>query len=365
MVSVLISSGLGLAITLNLVKSMGGDLTVESHLGVGTTVTFYVEVVNTHREILPMLILTLPATERHKCPLSQNIHSYQCYHPRTSSQLTLGHSSLVEQPYKVCNDDNIGDCDEDQSTRHFFSEEEDTEDEVLRSEEYRRVYNVSTPVIYEKVESDTIQSEEGIGEHKTADRALKLVEVSQSGVRRRLSSPARQSGRTSRSRTSKDSWDDRINPVRELYQNCEHTSKEIKTSSEFSPRLNLRSSRESLFDTTDTTTTTTITTKKTTKAITNVTTPLTSPTAQVPPFPSQSKSTTTTSTSEDLNPEKTVLVVDDNGTVRMLLRMMIEKMGWGCVCAQDGMEAYRISEKEKFDVIVMDMQMPIYGKGHF
>ncbi len=53
-----------------------------------------------------------------------------------------------------------------------------------------------------------------------------------------------------------------------------------------------------------------------------------------------------------------ILVVEDNSVNQQLARMLIEKMGHSCSMASDGYEALDIIEKEKFDLIFMDCQMP-------
>jgi DNA-binding NarL/FixJ family response regulator len=55
-----------------------------------------------------------------------------------------------------------------------------------------------------------------------------------------------------------------------------------------------------------------------------------------------------------------ILVVDDNAFMRRLLRNLLEAQDHWKVCdeASDGLEAVAKSEKEKFDIIVLDFQMP-------
>ncbi|MBU1221190.1 response regulator [Myxococcota bacterium] len=56
--------------------------------------------------------------------------------------------------------------------------------------------------------------------------------------------------------------------------------------------------------------------------------------------------------------ESTVLVVEDNSTNQKVLSAVLEKTGLSCKIAANGKEAVKLLEKEKFDLIVMDVQMP-------
>ena len=54
-----------------------------------------------------------------------------------------------------------------------------------------------------------------------------------------------------------------------------------------------------------------------------------------------------------------VLVVDDHETNRTVARMILEGVGVETVCVEDGAQAVSATEHECFDVVFMDMQMPI------
>jgi PleD family two-component response regulator len=54
----------------------------------------------------------------------------------------------------------------------------------------------------------------------------------------------------------------------------------------------------------------------------------------------------------------TVLVVDDDELVRRVVVRMLESAGFGCLQAGDGEQAVSITERERPDVIVMDLHMP-------
>lgn len=54
----------------------------------------------------------------------------------------------------------------------------------------------------------------------------------------------------------------------------------------------------------------------------------------------------------------TVLIVDDNDVNRFLAVHVLEKRGFAVLQAADGIEALRIVDAQKPDVIVLDIQMP-------
>ena len=54
-----------------------------------------------------------------------------------------------------------------------------------------------------------------------------------------------------------------------------------------------------------------------------------------------------------------VLVVDDILTNRLLAERMLERRGHSVKTVKNGMEAICLLEQEDFDVVVMDIQMPI------
>ena len=59
-----------------------------------------------------------------------------------------------------------------------------------------------------------------------------------------------------------------------------------------------------------------------------------------------------------LTTAKKVLIVDDNQINRMVLRAFLEKSGYECFCANDGIEALEAFDKQKFSIILMDIVMP-------
>ena len=56
--------------------------------------------------------------------------------------------------------------------------------------------------------------------------------------------------------------------------------------------------------------------------------------------------------------KKSVLVVDDSITTRTLEKNILESSGYDVTLAVDGVDAYNKLQKKKFDIIVLDVQMP-------
>ena len=54
-----------------------------------------------------------------------------------------------------------------------------------------------------------------------------------------------------------------------------------------------------------------------------------------------------------------VLIVEDNKINQIITRKIIEKYNCSCILADDGFQALEILEKENFDVILMDINMPL------
>ena len=53
-----------------------------------------------------------------------------------------------------------------------------------------------------------------------------------------------------------------------------------------------------------------------------------------------------------------ILVVDDEETLRYLIREGVERSGYGCSVASDGVEALKILEEKGVDVVISDIMMP-------
>ena len=54
-----------------------------------------------------------------------------------------------------------------------------------------------------------------------------------------------------------------------------------------------------------------------------------------------------------------ILVVDDNASNRVVLQRMLAKLGFGCDVATDGRQAVDMAQRQDYDVVLMDMQMPV------
>lgn len=54
-----------------------------------------------------------------------------------------------------------------------------------------------------------------------------------------------------------------------------------------------------------------------------------------------------------------VLLVEDNATSRMVLQRMLAELGQPCVVACDGGEAVQVAREMPFDLILMDIEMPV------
>lgn len=56
--------------------------------------------------------------------------------------------------------------------------------------------------------------------------------------------------------------------------------------------------------------------------------------------------------------KKSVLVVEDSVTARILLKNILEAAGYEVKTAVDGMDAYALLKSEPFDLVVSDVDMP-------
>ncbi len=57
--------------------------------------------------------------------------------------------------------------------------------------------------------------------------------------------------------------------------------------------------------------------------------------------------------------DKKILVTDDNGKNRKLIRVILEKAGYEVTEAENGEEAVRLSTEGEYSLILMDYRMPI------
>lgn len=53
-----------------------------------------------------------------------------------------------------------------------------------------------------------------------------------------------------------------------------------------------------------------------------------------------------------------ILAVDDERPIAELLRLSLQRAGYQCVCAYDGLQAADLIEKESFDLILLDIMLP-------
>jgi CheY-like chemotaxis protein len=56
--------------------------------------------------------------------------------------------------------------------------------------------------------------------------------------------------------------------------------------------------------------------------------------------------------------ELKILVVEDNPTNQKLLMQILDRLGYTCACAKDGLEALEAFRRCPYDVVFMDVQMP-------
>ena len=57
-------------------------------------------------------------------------------------------------------------------------------------------------------------------------------------------------------------------------------------------------------------------------------------------------------------PLKTILVVDDEGAIRKLFRILLERAGYRVTEAANGREALRVIDSEPIDLMITDIVMP-------
>lgn len=59
-----------------------------------------------------------------------------------------------------------------------------------------------------------------------------------------------------------------------------------------------------------------------------------------------------------MTPKKTILVVEDDRNVRSILVKHLKKWGYQVIEASDGMEALKLLEKEKYNLVLTDIVIP-------
>lgn len=58
---------------------------------------------------------------------------------------------------------------------------------------------------------------------------------------------------------------------------------------------------------------------------------------------------------------RTILIVDDHEVNRRIVSLFVQPLGWRWVMAENGQQAVDLCRSEAFDIILMDMQMPVMG----
>src|SRR5262249_16462507 len=55
---------------------------------------------------------------------------------------------------------------------------------------------------------------------------------------------------------------------------------------------------------------------------------------------------------------KSILVIDDDVSVRLVLRRMLEQEGYEVICAEDGRQALDLLKQRRPDLVITDIVMP-------
>jgi two-component system, chemotaxis family, chemotaxis protein CheY len=59
--------------------------------------------------------------------------------------------------------------------------------------------------------------------------------------------------------------------------------------------------------------------------------------------------------------QKSALIVDDSATMRNMIKVVVEKLGFECITAQDGEKALKILGERTVEIIITDINMPNMG----
>jgi len=54
-----------------------------------------------------------------------------------------------------------------------------------------------------------------------------------------------------------------------------------------------------------------------------------------------------------------ILIVDDDKKIRRLIEIYLKSEGFETIVAENGHEALKLVEKEEFDLVILDIMMPI------
>lgn len=61
--------------------------------------------------------------------------------------------------------------------------------------------------------------------------------------------------------------------------------------------------------------------------------------------------------------QKRILIIEDNVTYRRMLQIRLESIGYRVVVASDGLQGLNLAQKERPDLIILDLMLPEMG-GH-
>jgi len=62
---------------------------------------------------------------------------------------------------------------------------------------------------------------------------------------------------------------------------------------------------------------------------------------------------------ETAPPRRRILIAEDNPANQKLLQLLLRNLGYASECAVNGQEAVEMHERTPFDIILMDLQMPV------
>ena len=54
-----------------------------------------------------------------------------------------------------------------------------------------------------------------------------------------------------------------------------------------------------------------------------------------------------------------ILVVDDESSITDMVRMFLSKNGYSCDTASDGGEAAELIEQKRYDLVLLDIMLPV------
>jgi len=69
--------------------------------------------------------------------------------------------------------------------------------------------------------------------------------------------------------------------------------------------------------------------------------------------------TTTTENNIDLPQDLSILVAEDNPINQKVASLTLKHLGLNCDVAKNGLEAFELYKQKQYDIILMDMQMPV------